>query len=138
MSFHMVLNSDKSLNHFPDNKPCHFRTVIKIPLVLRGIWKVALLEIGFQQQNPIHQNLYIYCSVCSGTIVDGEVTQLLRRLYTDDHCYYVFELPHYVDVIKTEVNVIEIQIRDDTGQIVTLLTQPVSLTLQFKAYPFLM
>ena len=81
MSFYVVLNSDKCLDHFPENKPDYFRSIMRVPISLNGVWKVALMDIGYVHNHVvIDKELYVHCNACSGTLVDGEVTSLLRRV----------------------------------------------------------
>ena len=81
--------------------------------------------------------MYVTCNVCSGTIVDGEEQPLLRRFPVPDDGERTFNTPHFVDVISSQINEVEIHIKLSHEDSATFLTRPVSITLQFKAYPFI-
>lgn len=69
-------------------------------------------------------------------VVDGEVQSVLRRIVFNGQTPQIFNSPLYVDVIKNEITNLEIVIRNRKGNLASFLTNPLSLTLHFKAYPF--
>lgn len=69
-------------------------------------------------------------------VVDGEVQSVLRRIVFNGQTPQIFNSPLYVDVIKNEITNLEIVIRNREGNLASFLTNPLSLTLHIKAYPF--
>ncbi|XP_035204746.1 uncharacterized protein LOC118206051 [Stegodyphus dumicola] len=45
MSFYVTLPSDSSMNYFPENKISHFITRLPVPIELKGMWEVGLVEL---------------------------------------------------------------------------------------------
>ena len=81
MSHYVVINSDKSVEYFPDNTPYHFRTQFQSPLLLNGIWKVALVDINLTTSKMKTKDpLYIYSDICGDNFVDGEKYNFLRMI----------------------------------------------------------
>ena len=78
----MIINSNKNLDYYPNNVPYKFKTHFAKPLDLNGRWTVAITEIDIIEklQNPY---LYISCDLCQNTIVDGTLTNVLRKVNTD-------------------------------------------------------
>ena len=135
----MIINSDQCQSLFPSNKAYHFRTHLKAPLSLQGTWKVALTEIYITESSPLpYKKLYLYSNICGNSIVDGEYHSLLRRLINDHVGYWaeIYELPNYVPVKRSEITDIEFYIKDEAGNYASLLTNPVSITLHFRSFPF--
>lgn len=139
MSFYVIANSNQSLNLFPGNSPFHFRLHLNTPLILDGVWKVGLSEV-YIQDNPVwtDHHLYIYCSVCDKSVIDGDSRALLRRLMPNENGLWkhIFNPTFYLTVSKSQINNIEFSIKTDTNKFASFLTQPVTLTLHFKHYPF--
>ena len=135
----MIINSDQCQSLFPSNKAYHFRTHLKAPLSLQGTWKVALTEIYITESSPLpYKKLYLYSNICGDSIVAGEYHPLLRRLINDHVGYWaeIYELPNYVPVKRSEITDIEFYIKDEAGNYTSLLTNPVSITLHFRSFPF--
>ena len=78
---------------------------MKTPLNLKGLWKVALVDIKIDIDPLLGQkDVCLYCDVCGESIVDGNVYPLLPRicLMSSDSGYYTFEHLCYIDVIKCD------------------------------------
>lgn len=82
MSFYMIVNSQQSASVFPDNKPFHFFTHLKLKLALNGVWKVALIDIKIPLNNHIFEqkDVYSFSNMCGESIIDGVYKPLLRRV----------------------------------------------------------
>ena len=132
MSVFYIASSDKNKNYFPNNVPYHFKTYLKQSLLLEGTWKVALTDIDFEEKITA-STLYVECSVCEGTIVDGVNTNGLRKVNTAMRRTFSnsFNWLYYVRVIKSEIRDIEITLKDSSGALATFLTRPVTITLHF-------
>ena len=132
MSIFVIASSDKNKNYFPNNVPHHFKTSFKHSLLMEGTWKVALTEIDFDEKITA-SILYVECSVCEGTIVDGINTNVLRKVNTDMRRSFSnsFNWLYYIHVIKPEIRDIEITLKDSNGSLATFLTKPVTITLHF-------
>lgn len=137
----MVINSQQCMDVFPDNKPYRFFTPLKSQLTLKGVWKVALIDIKIPQNNHlfVEKDLYIFSIMCGESVVDGVSQPLLRRVCpsSSEFDYYSFKHPCYVSVIKHELFDIEFYIKDEHRDKASFLNQPLTLTLHFKAYLFL-
>lgn len=60
----------------------------------------------------------------------------LGALFFNGQTSQIFNSPLYVDVIKNEIANLKIVIKNREGKLALFLTNPLSLTLHFKAYPF--
>lgn len=140
MSFYVIVNSNQSLDFFPNNTPSYFCVHLKTPLQLQGIWKVGLSEIYIHENHIVssHRHLYVYTNICGESIVDGESQPLLRRLISNENGSWmnIFQPVFYLTVNKTQIYDIEFYIKTDSNQLASFLSSPVTLTLHFKAYPF--
>lgn len=109
MSIYVVLNSDRNLKLYETNKQYCFQTYFHTPLYLKGVWKVALVDFAFANDEPTTvDHLYVHCNVCTGMVVDGEVQSVLRRIVFNGQTPQIFNSPLYVDVIKNEITNLEI------------------------------
>ena len=137
MSHYVVIRSDQNLNYFPENQPFHFRTHFQTPLNLKGIWKVALVDIHIADSAKVRFNLFMHCNICDGCILDGERENLLRMVKSIKlgNWSQTFDTPQYASVNKTDIRDLEVFIRDGKGNLASFLKKPVTLVLHFKAYP---
>lgn len=140
MSFYMIVNSNGNSHYFPSNKPYHFKTRLQPEQSFPGLWKVALISIFTNKQHiQPNKQIYIYSSVCGESIVDGEMRSLLRLANSDTKGILnkEFSTLMYVNVNKSDISEIEFYIRDEQFNVASFLTQPLTVTLHFKSYPFL-
>ena len=68
--------------------------------------------------------MYVTCNVCSGTIVDGEEQPLLRRFPVPDDGERTFNTAHFVDVISSQINEVEIHIKLSYEDSATFFNNP--------------
>ena len=142
MSIYMVLNSDENLNIFPNNMTYRFRAKLQAPLLLKGTWVVALIDIKTTCDIKIPPSqLYVYSvysDICGDSIVDGVQRPLLRRILINKGIVNKdFNSLWYVPVKFSEIRDIEIYINDKHNQCPSFLKDPLTLTLHFKSYPFI-
>jgi len=105
-----VSNKD-SAAYFPQNDPCLFRVKLKNTLNLQGRWKIGLCSIDMNNVDVKDSDMidakqvYITCNICTGLIVDGAQTRVVRciELDTDIHMRYtrIFYLPVEVQFLDT-------------------------------------
>ena len=144
-----VTNKDSSL-YFPQNDASIFRVKLKNTLILKGSWKIGLCTIDMTNVDVKGNNsagargLFITCNVCTGLIVDGVQTRVLRcvQLEPDIHDTYsaIFYVPVEVGFLDTiEFGVITdvskpalfgVKSTDDSAVIAGTL----SMTLHLKRY----
>lgn len=139
MSFYMIVNSNQNLDYFPNNKPFKFWTHLQSPLNLKGMWKIALVDVKIDV-NTLYESkdVYLYCNICGESLVDGTLQPLLRRisLLSSESGFYSFEHLSYMNVTKYDFYDVEFYIKDEHGDLCTFLVNPVTLTLHLKSYPF--
>jgi hypothetical protein len=80
MSIYVTMSSDRALHYFPQNKSYNFKTHLNAPLLLEGVWKVALVDVDIVSNTSKTEAIYLYSSICREYIVEGEKKPLLRRL----------------------------------------------------------
>ena len=70
-SFHMILQSNSSLNTFPDNKGNRYVTALSNRIELDGDWEVVLSEILFQRTRyNIREDECLLSIITPGTEID--------------------------------------------------------------------
>ena len=50
ISFYVIINSNQTMDYYPNNKPYLFKTYFSKQLNLDGKWKVALTEIDINEK----------------------------------------------------------------------------------------
>ncbi len=123
---YLFLNSEDSKSTQPLNEAFDFTIDLPQPLLLEGKWKCGLAEIGFS--NPIGDELYVYCDICDYSYVTDSNKPILRivrgsRLYTQ---------PFFIPIINQHVSRIRVYIRDESGQIPSVVVQQSRCTLLLK------
>ncbi|MES9902425.1 MAG: hypothetical protein ABW168_07050 [Sedimenticola sp.] len=139
MSLYLTVSSETSLAYFPDNKPYQFKIKLSSEKTFVGLWKVALLDIVLKDEEMRGNQLYIYANICGESFVNGEHGQLLRKVipYNRNRWSQEFQVIRYNPVNKTDITDIEFYIKDYHNNTASFLIKPVTLTLHFRAYPFL-
>lgn len=99
--------------------------------------KVAPYQADIQQG---FYSLYVYCNICEPQVVGDYCVPLLRTVSIQgsdgDHIVKVYGEPHYVPVNTSKFDVIEINIKDDTGENVSFCTGKVICKLHFRQKAF--
>ena len=85
-------------------------------------------------------SLYVYCSICEPQVVGDYYVPLLRTVpiqgHDGDYIVKVYGEPQYVPVNTSKFDVIEINIKDDTGEKVAFKTGKVICKLHFRQKAF--
>lgn len=138
MSFYMVFSSDKSKDYYPGNVPFNFKTHLTKPLILDGLWKVAVVETDISTTKSKWSRLNLLSSICGETFVNDEGKPLLRNLGNSKAKMwsYIFDLPFYVDFKVSEIYDIDIYITDQDSKSASFIDKPTTVTLHFRAFPF--
>lgn len=141
MSIYAIVSSDSSLHLYPENKAYHFKCHLNTPLHLEGVWRVALLEanVSAKKQLKTLKPLYVYSNICGESIVDGDQEPLLRKLQVNspNNWDVIFEAGHYIPLKINNIADTDIYITTKEGVLASFLDQPSSVTLHFKAFPFI-
>ena len=132
------MSSDKSLEFFPHNKPCTFKSHLSAPLLLEGTWRIALVEADIACSLSKSDAIYLYSDICGESIVDGEQQPLLRRIPATSvgNWLTVVETPFYVPIKNNNIYDIDINITTVQGDLAAFLDQPSTITLHLKSFPF--
>ena len=141
MDHYVYLTSDDSKAYFSDNAPYNFRVHLTKPLILKGFWKVSLVEFYAQVSSKVKnakQTLYVYCDFCKESTVSGELQPILRRLTStkNNRWAYSFDSDFYLPLTKHHIYEMNIYIKMENGELATQLNNPLMITLHFKHYPF--
>ena len=112
----IVLRSTDCENYFKDNKTYNFRVKLNKPLILDGIWKIALTDFAFSSTKnfPRQEELYFCSNICKDSYVGCSVIPLLRNVfvYNKLDSAKTFDNPYYIPVKLGYVNEIQIYIID--------------------------
>jgi hypothetical protein len=82
--------------------------------------------------------LYIYCSIIEPVLCGNSYAQLLRPVEIPnesifgDQCVIKYQNPYYLPLLFNEIDVIEIDIRDDTNKPINFAFGRTIVTLQFR------
>ena len=97
------------------------------------------MEVNISSSISKSNDIYLHSDICDDSNVNGNRKPLLRRLMTVEPGNWsaILETPHYVPVKLSEIDNIEIYITDEHGGLVSFLDYPSTVTLHFKAFPFL-
>lgn len=141
MSIRTVLKSTDSSEYF-DNNPNCFRIHLNKQIQFDGYWTVALTEFTTESWDAAKKTseVYICCDICEETIVGGKDLPLLRHVYLGEkqENNIIYTLPYYIPVKVGELQQICIYITDRTGNLVSFFDGPVSATLHFKKFPYVL
>lgn len=138
MSVYITMSSDKALEYFPDNKAYKFTSHLSAPLILNGLWRIALVETDISSNISKTEPIYLYSNICGESIVDGDRKPLLRRITATDigNWSTILDTPHYLPVRIKEVYTIDIYIYDKQNQLASFLNNTSTVTLHLKSFPF--
>ncbi|CAC5384276.1 unnamed protein product [Mytilus coruscus] len=78
------MSSDKGKEYYPNNKAYKFNSHLNAPLILNGVWRVALVEADITSTISKVDPIYLYSNICGESIIDGEQKPLLRRITAAD------------------------------------------------------
>lgn len=137
----MVLRSTDSSEYFENKSNC-FRIQLNKQVQLDGYWTIGLTEFTTESwnSNKKSQEVFICCDMCEETFVGGKDMPLLRRVYLGEkqETNIIYELPYYIPVKIGQLQQICIYITDREGNLVSFLDGPVSVTLHFKKFPYVL
>ena len=138
MSSCVTMSSDRALHYFSQNNPYNFKAHLNAPLLLEGVWKVALVDVDIVSSTSKTEAIYLYSSICGEYIVEGEKKPLLRRLPATIRGNWStnIEVPLYVPVTNNNIYEIDINITTNQDDLASFIDQPSTVTLHFKSFPF--
>ena len=141
MSLRMILSSTDSKQYF-SNTPNIFTVQLSKQLQFDGYWVVALTEFNLKNNHLgsriTNGEIFVCCDICQETIVGEREIPLLRRiiLERDKDSNIIFSLPYYISVKVSQIQQIQIYLKDSTGKLTSFNDQEVTLTLHFKKFPY--
>jgi hypothetical protein len=118
-----VSNKD-SLQYFPQNEAAIFRVKLKNTLNLNGAWKIGICSIDIYNMDVKSNKaagvvgVYITCSACTGLIVDGEQTRVLRCIKLERNVHVTYSDVFYVPLDVCFLDTIEFSVVRDTSTLV--------------------
>ena len=80
---------------------------------------------------------FIYCNICSETVVGNSLVRLLRTVHVPRVKYgetinHVIDNPLYIDVSRNILDTIEVEIRDAYGNLIPFQSTKILMTLNFR------
>ena len=112
MDLYLYLHSTQCLDVYPDNTPWSFKVQFNGPLILNGLWTIALTE--FHTLDNIRQfPLDVYCNWFDSSFVGSNQLPIVRRLF-DTH--NVLVQPYYRRITLQQMNNITIDIKAINGK----------------------
>ena len=97
-------------------------------------WRFMSLDKAYENAfGSPHHPLYVYCNAGESRVVGNQITDLLREIPYNASTRY-FEPQHtvYVPVRGNVLDIIEVNVSENTGDLVNFLPGVTSVTLHFK------
>ncbi len=132
------MRSSDNMQLFADNRPWTFKVNLDRPLQLAGVWSVALTEITITSMHTKKQHvdsmLYVFCNICSNTLVGVQQVPILRSIYLDDvsHHSFIFSSPYYMPIKVGMTQQIHIYLKDEHGNDAVFIDGEVFYYTSFK------
>jgi hypothetical protein len=149
-SIYLHVSNKDSADYFPQNEPGIFRVKLKNTLNLTGSWVIGVCTINMTNVNVAGnretgvRELHVTCNVCTGLIVDGEQTRVIRCVTLDDSIHATYGDVFYVPVEVRFLDTIEFTVITDTSTVALFgiastdsahaIPGTVSMTLHLKRY----
>lgn len=129
----MVFKSKDSSAVHPDNNPQNFRVRLPRSLPLTGDWTVELTECrNTKLAKTTDREIFVYCSVCDDSIVEGSSKPLLRRIVLKNTDNIIFEDPYKIPLRNKDLRDIHIYIKDSQDADISFLTGESTVTLVLR------
>jgi hypothetical protein len=97
---------------------------------LTGDWTVELTEFRNSNVQPASdKGIFVYCSVCDGSIVGERQKPLLRRIVLENESNVIFMRPYRVPLRINDLRDVHVYIRDKNDGDVSFLTGEWTVTL---------
>ena len=128
MSQYCVFRSTDSREYFPENQSYSFKVLMTTSLNKRGNSKIALVEVCSDTDLNEHE-LYLYCNICSESILGGSKNALLRWIPSGHGRSIEFQTLIYVPIIIRDVKVIQFEIRDKYNKPALFLTDQITVSV---------
>jgi hypothetical protein len=113
------VSSKDSALYFPLNRPALFRVKLNTTLNLEGTWKMGLCSIYMKNVNLqtnaslVPSILFISCNVCTGLIVNGIQTRILRSIDMRENVSIDYSFVYYVPIEVIFIDTIEFSVTTD-------------------------
>ena len=136
--FHVVLLSYVDTTQFPNNKASRFSNNLALPMEMKGEWVVAMEDFVCIGKHTLSKPklLFVCCKLAGDSFVGNYLMPMLRSItFQDgvDRLEHSFDRLDYKRVQGNFVNSIEMEIRDEYNEVVTLGDDvKVMVVLHFK------
>ena len=109
-------------------------------MILKGFWTVALIEFccTIPSKTKNDKELHLFCNFCKESIIKGEMKPILRRIASTKKSQWLhaFSTAFQLPVLKQEIYEMEFYIETADGLLASFFSEPLSITLRFRNYPF--
>ena len=136
------VSSKDSIGYFPDNTPALFRVKLNNTLNLKGMWQIGLCQLTLENvtlnvgKRSMSNRLFIGCNVCSGMIVDGKQTRVIRTVTIPGGLNESYGVIFYMPIQVRFIDCIEFRILNDAMTEVSCTSENnlgyTSMTLHIK------
>jgi hypothetical protein len=130
---YIVVSNGDSGSYYGENTPNHFRVKLSKPLRFESEWSVGLCEIHITENSESKGVLGLNLDICTGLIIDGVQTHVLRKFNCKRNVHEAFPIIYYMPVDKLFLDTLDIYLTGASG-VVSSLTSAVKVecTLHFK------
>ena len=140
MSLRIIVSSTDSEKFF-NNTPYFFTVQLNRQIQFDGYWVVALTEFNISNRKVGEfddTEIFVCCDICQETFVGDKEMPLLRRIKLEKENNIVYTLPYYIPVKISQLQQLQIHIKDRQGKFVSFRDEQVTLTLHFKKFPYIL
>lgn len=139
--FYITINSNAQQDIFPNNKPYQFIVTLPETLDLSQQWRVGLVDIvwnnNFASSEQGILRMFVESSIVTPSIVTENKRSVLATVpilsNRNQRMYYEPYSKRYIKVSNVQqLREIDINIRNELGDLITTINRDLSITLHFK------
>ena len=116
------VTSKDSVDYYPENTAELFRVKLSSRLDLQGSWKIGVCDMGIgnvdvsaSKKNGA-STFNISCDICTGFIVNGVQTRVLRTIPIQTNYQKTYPIVFYLPIETGSLDTIEFRVVNDLNQ----------------------
>lgn len=98
--------------------------------------KKSMISQSMSNVNHLYESIYVYCDIIKNQNVGDVSVPLLRNVPVTskygDVCCVKYDKPHYMPLSRSNIQTIEINLKDDIGEFISFEAGKVIVTLVFR------
>ena len=116
------VSSSDSVVYYPENKPTLFRVKLNSRLDLKGLWKIGVCDLVMNNIDVSASmkggasTFSVACDICSGFIIDGVQTRVLRTFPIQRNYQKTYPIIFYHTIETYSLDTIEFRVVNDRSE----------------------